>query len=112
MIPTVVRIRKQAGVTVSGCDVYIGYPVRIGGWNLDYTKWSSPYGLSAYGKANPDRRDAIRLNAIYEEHIRSSPELMDSLHELAGKRLGCWCSPAPCHGDVLVKLFKEKFGIP
>jgi hypothetical protein len=23
------------------------------------------------------------------------------VHELAGKRLGCFCKPALCHGDVL-----------
>lgn len=32
------------------------------------------------------------------------------MHEiplLAGKTLGCWCKPNPCHGDVLVKLVQE-----
>lgn len=23
---------------------------------------------------------------------------------LAGKTLGCWCAPLPCHGDVLLEL--------
>ena len=27
--------------------------------------------------------------------------------ELTGKILGCWCNPEPCHGHVLVKLYKE-----
>lgn len=31
---------------------------------------------------------------------------MNSLHELNGKVLGCWCAPGPCHGDVLVELFE------
>ena len=26
---------------------------------------------------------------------------------LAGKTLGCWCKPNPCHRDVLVKLVQE-----
>jgi hypothetical protein len=29
------------------------------------------------------------------------------LRQLCGKRLGCWCKPKPCHGDVLVKLINE-----
>ena len=30
--------------------------------------------------------------------------------ELEGKELGCCCNPSSCHGDVLVKLFKERQG--
>jgi Domain of unknown function (DUF4326) len=26
------------------------------------------------------------------------------LLQLVGKRLGCWCAPKACHGDVLVNL--------
>ena len=31
--------------------------------------------------------------------------------ELEGKEIGCWCKPSPCHGDILIKLFKERQGI-
>jgi hypothetical protein len=31
-----------------------------------------------------------------------------NLDWLMGKRLGCWCKPAACHGDVLVRLCSEK----
>jgi hypothetical protein len=44
----------------------------------------------------------------YEVHVRRSPALMASLEELRGKRLGCWCAPGPCHGDVLVRLLAER----
>jgi len=27
-----------------------------------------------------------------------------ALPELKGKRLGCWCAPLPCHGDILREL--------
>ena len=31
--------------------------------------------------------------------------ILDSLHELAGKNLACWCKEgAPCHADVLLEL--------
>ena len=39
--------------------------------------------------------------------------LMDSLPELEAKTLGCYCHPdLPCHGQVLISLFKEKYAIP
>ena len=50
------------------------------------------------------------LVKCYENYVRKNPILMNSLHELEGKQLGCWCKPGPCHGDVLVQLYNEKFG--
>ncbi len=34
---------------------------------------------------------------------------MASLHKLKGKRLGCWCHPDKCHGDILVELLEEQY---
>jgi hypothetical protein len=33
---------------------------------------------------------------------------MQSLDELEGKTLGCFCKPKPCHGDVLLELLSQK----
>jgi hypothetical protein len=44
---------------------------------------------------------------MYMEYILNSPELMASLHELKDKRLGCWCKPKICHGDILVDLVEK-----
>ena len=49
--------------------------------------------------------------AKFEKHIRSNPELWNALPELAeATEIGCWCAPAPCHGEVLVRLLREKLG--
>ena len=79
-------------------DVYIGRPSKWG--NL----FSHKKGTAAKFIVKT-REEAVRK---YEEWIRQQPELMAALHELRGKVLGCWCKPAACHGDVLVKLVKEK----
>jgi hypothetical protein len=39
----------------------------------------------------------------YEEYLLQNNELMNSLHEIKGKTLGCWCKPKRCHGEILVK---------
>ncbi len=72
---TVVNIRFEK------CDVYVGRP--------------SPFGNPFRGKG------AIRL---FEGYLRSSPTLLALLPDLRGKRLGCWCKPKPCHGDVIARL--------
>ena len=64
------------------------------------SKWANPFTSSKYGLEKCLER--------YEEYIRNNKELMDSLPELKDKILGCWCKPKSCHGDILIKLLKEK----
>lgn len=97
---SVVRIKRQGGRIVQDCDIYIGRACNMGGWNLSQSKWHNPYRIKDYSDIN----EVLRL---YENYIRASP-LIDQLEELRGKRLGCWCKPGPCHGDILVKLLAEK----
>ncbi len=61
------------------------------------TKWGNPFVIGRDG----DRAEVI---AKYREWIAEQPELLAALPELRGKRLGCWCAPEPCHGDVLADL--------
>jgi hypothetical protein len=81
----------------SDYDVYIGRP----------SKWGNPFshkeGTIAEFKVN-GRAEAIKK---YEEWVLTQPHLMSSLIELRGKTLGCWCSPKPCHGNVLSKLVER-----
>lgn len=68
-------------------DVYIGRP----------SKWGNPFVIGEDGS----RAEVI---AKYREYILNSKELMADIHTLRGKTLACWCSPLPCHGDVLAEL--------
>ncbi len=100
--PTVVRIRRKAGVVVQDCDLYIGRAMGRGGWSLPKSIWHNPYTL---------RKNTIEESLeLYRKHLIASPKLLASLPSLSGKRLGCWCAPSPCHGNVLVKLFNERVG--
>lgn len=72
-------------------DVYVGRP--------------SPFG-------NPFREGPFvsRSQAIsrYEKWLKDNPELMERVRrELRGKRLGCFCRPKACHGDVLAMVAEE-----
>jgi hypothetical protein len=65
-------------------------------------------GLVESAFANPYRVDVDGTRAEVIEKYRSwllgRQELVLKLHELRGRRLACWCSPEPCHADVLVEL--------
>ena len=101
-LPTVVKLRRRDDKVIQDCDVYIGREVKHeGSWNLDESKWANPYKIAEF----ETREECL---AKYETHIRNTPELWNSLDELRGKTLGCWCKPEGCHGDVLVKLIHER----
>ena len=97
---TVVRLKRSGGQMIQDCDIYIGRQQLRGGWRLSASDWANPFTVSVCGS----NEEACRR---YEAYVRKCPELMQRLPELQGKRLGCWCKPAPCHGDVLVKLLNE-----
>lgn len=61
------------------------------------TKWGNPFIVGV---------DGTRQQCVdqYREWIMTQPHLLDSLHEIKGKRLGCWCHPNLCHGDILAHL--------
>lgn len=70
--------------------VYIGRPSYYG----------NPFTVEQYG------RD--RAIAMFEERLLTSPKAIATVKkELRGKDLVCWCKPAPCHGDILLKIANE-----
>ena len=58
-------------------------------------------------------RDGTREEVIEKyrrymiKRLRVEAALRSELRALRGKRLGCYCAPLPCHGDVLVALLGE-----
>lgn len=63
--------------------------------------------------ANPFRvgQDGTREEVIelYRRHLLDCLEKdpgtwIPRLRELKGKRLGCWCKPEKCHGDVVARF--------
>lgn len=80
-------------------DVYIGRG----------SKWGNPYTHNP-GPTKAQFLVATRAEAIakYREYILGRSDLLAALPELVGKRLGCYCKPLSCHGDVLVALILER----
>ena len=100
----VVRIQRKGGVIVQNCDVYIGRECTMGGWTLSESKWHNPFTVRECGTVE-------KCVHKYREYILNNTYLLNSLDELEGKTLGCWCKRKPsdpCHGDVLVELLNER----
>jgi hypothetical protein len=70
------------------------------------SKWCNPFKVGKQGKGLT-REEAIENYEEYIcEKIEEDPEKYN-LEELRGKKLGCWCCPENCHGNVLKKLVDE-----
>ncbi len=78
---TVVHCRYQE------FDEFIGRPSR----------WASPYRIGPDGTRQ-------QVNVKYRHWLIRQPLLLREVQDLRGKRLGCRCTPLPCHGDVIAEL--------
>lgn len=57
----------------------------------------NPFPVKTYG-----RKECIALFAIYfHERIKTDEEFRKAVLALKGKRLGCFCKPLDCHGDIV-----------
>ena len=81
-------------------DLYIGRELNYPKAKFNRSKWANPFSVKRYG-----REEALRL---YKEYVRNTPDLYNSLPELEGKILGCWCKPESCHGDILFELLETQ----
>ena len=70
-------------------DVYIGRG----------SKWGNPFPMV------DNNRDEVCDK--YEKWFFTQSHLVNSLHELVGKTLGCFCKPKRCHGDFLVRQVRK-----
>lgn len=113
------EVARVVNVKHEPCDVYIGrkhagreaspwgnpYFLRYeaaGGWTI----WrQTAKGWEVYTSSASRALIVRTMLDLYRIHVRRN--LRDRLPELVGKRLGCWCAPGPCHGDVLLELLVE-----
>jgi hypothetical protein len=97
--PSRIQRRRAAGWRMPEGTVYVGRP----------TRWGNPFPAGYFG-----REQAVTL---YREWLAGADHLgtddadqrrrriLDSLPDLAGRDLACWCPPGQaCHADVLLDL--------
>ncbi len=66
--------------------------------------WGNPYSMYEEG----DDRDEVIRKFKYDFDYEKFPNKEKSeVFKLAGKRLGCFCKPNACHGDVLADFLNS-----
>jgi hypothetical protein len=78
-------------------DVYIGRG----------SQWGNPYTHRTHNTL-AEHVVETRAEAVeaYRKYITegAGKHLLKDLYQLKGKKLGCFCSPSKCHGDILKEL--------
>ena len=102
-------LRKLKGLNITETRVVNKYKESYDVYIGRGSKWGNPFTHIADKKTKADFIVASRDEAIesYRDWILNQPQLLNDLHELKGKTLGCFCKPKKCHGDILVELVNE-----
>lgn len=81
-----------------GYDVYIGRPGKG-----QISKWGNPFVIGKDGT----REEVIeKFRAYLVQSYHDGKFTREDILALDGKTLGCFCSPLPCHGDVLIEAIE------
>ncbi len=59
--------------------------------------WGNPFRIGPDG-------DRAQVVAAHEAWLAGRHDLLRRIGELRGKDLVCFCAPAACHGDLLLRL--------
>lgn len=94
-------------------DVYIGrarertplYPVTAG---LD-GYFGNPFDLKNRRDDEERKKVLEQYREYFEFRLQEDPEFKEKILSLRGKRLGCFCAPKLCHGDVIAEYLN---GLP
>ena len=66
--------------------------------------WANPYKIDK----NTCREEVIAKYDVYiRNKLKNDVELVEKLQNLKNKKLGCWCYPEMCHGNVLIQVINE-----
>jgi len=66
------------------------------------SRWGNPFKIS-----NLATREGVidRYRHWLEGILADDPDFLEPLRD---KRLGCWCRPLACHGDLIVEMLEGK----
>lgn len=87
----IIRKRMVVNCKVDPYDIFIGRG----------SPWGNPFLIGIDG----NRHEVIEK---YRAKVLGDSNMVDKIRrELKGRVLGCYCSPLPCHGEVLVEIAEQ-----
>ncbi len=86
------------------------------------TNYGNPFTIGGLGHGGDGTREEVvwkyerwLLTGANFGNVRATELkrrwILQHVHELRGKRLGCWCAPKLCHGNVLARIADGELAI-
>ena len=92
-------VKCLRGGDVPEGSVYIGRPGPLG----------NPFRMEV--DAEEERLRVVDDYRIwFTKEVDRNPEFRQQILALRGYDLACWCSPKPCHGDIILAWLKTHMG--
>lgn len=66
--------------------------------------WGNPYSMHEEGETREEVIRKYEYDFLYDKFPNKEKS---EVYKIAGKRLGCFCKPQSCHGDVLAKYLND-----
>lgn len=102
------RLIKVAITRVINLKVETEYQSLKSTSNYEYigrgSYWGNPYSMYEEGDAREEVIRKFKYDFDYEKFPNKEKK---EVFKLAGKRLGCFCKPNACHGDVLADFLNS-----
>lgn len=101
------KVTRVVNLRKSSYDVYIGRP---GKGHLG--PFGNPIRVGAVcvqcGSIHTKPGDTLPcFRAYFLRRVEDDSEFRASVLALKGSTLGCFCKPAPCHGDIIVQWLES-----
>lgn len=96
MKTTLVNFRTFSG---GRCDIIL----------IDRTSlFGNPFHIFSSKGENYTREESIlKYREYFYRRIKEDEGFRIKVQELKGKKLACWCTPLPCHGDVIIEYLEK-----
>lgn len=82
--------------------IYIGRPSKYG------NPFSSKQKSIAEFKVDNKKESLDKFEQYLDENPNLIDELLDELESKGLSKIGCYCSPSKCHGDIYIKKIYHK----
>jgi hypothetical protein len=84
------------------------YDIYIGRENKSICESASRFANPFHITPSRNRTQTIEQYRLWFYRVlEKSCTFREQVEALRGKRLGCWCKPLPCHGDVIIEYLQS-----
>ena len=75
------------------------------------TIFGNKFVLEEDGGSYTREESVERYREWFKKKIKKDSEFRKAVHNLSGEKLGCWCKPKSCHGDVILEYLRGQMEI-